>query len=167
MARTTTIPQRPILAVDIDGVICPYGWDESLPSPPGRVIVVDGLPHCLSHAAGLTLRSLVPFFELIWASGWEDRANRHLPPLLEMPPFPYLSFAGTARFGTADWKLPVLEAFGSGRPLAWIDDSLDHKCYAWAEHRPEPTLLVQPISGIGITVEHRDELIHWALDHRT
>ena len=55
---------------------------------------------------------------------------------------PVLSFDGRARFGTAHWKLEALDEYAGGRPLAWIDDSLDESCYAWAAQREAPTLLV-------------------------
>ena len=53
-----------------------------------------------------------------------------------------LTFDGRARFGTAHWKLEALDEYAGDRPLAWIDDSLDESCHAWAAARPAPTLLV-------------------------
>ncbi len=72
---------------------------------------------------------------MVWATGWEDRANDHLPGIIGVPELPYLTFDGRARFGTAHWKLEALEEYARGRPLAWIDDSLDSSCYEWAERR--------------------------------
>src|SRR3712207_6624725 len=48
---------RPLLLVDVDGVISLFGFDWSDP-PPGRPIAVDGLPHWISDAAGPLLRAL-------------------------------------------------------------------------------------------------------------
>lgn len=154
--------EKPILAVDIDGVISLFGWEGPATEAPGRWTLVDGIAHCISHEAGNRLQRLLPHYEMIWASGWEDRANDHLPPLLGLPPLPYLTFGGKARFGTAHWKVPVLDAFCSGRALAWIDDSLDPSCFEWAERRADPTKLIPTLSQIGITDEHVSELVDWA-----
>jgi hypothetical protein len=96
------------------------------------------------------LRRLAERFELIWASGWEEKANFYLPAMLGLPELPHLSFGGDARFGSAHWKLGPLEEHCSGRALAWIDDNLDRSCYEWAEARPEPTLLVPTEPALGL-----------------
>ena len=134
---------RPILAVDVDGVISLFGFDE--PPRPSRARsfeLVDGMVHCISLAAGERLQRLSEHFELVWATGWEEKANYYLPNLLGLPELPVLTFDGAARFGSAHWKLGPLDEYGKGRPLAWIDDSFDESCYEWAREREEPTLLV-------------------------
>ncbi len=65
--------------------------------------------HCISLDTGPRLERLSKTYELVWASGWEDRANDHLPTILGVPALPYLTFDGRARFGTAHWKLEALE----------------------------------------------------------
>jgi hypothetical protein len=155
---------RPVLAVDIDGVISLFGFDEEAGEMPGEMHLVDGMLHCISRPAGERLSRLADTYDLIWASGWEDRANDHLPAILGVPPLPYLTFGGRARFGTAHWKLDALEEYGHGRPLAWIDDSLDDSCYEWAERRPEPTLLVPTESAIGLEEAHVGALQAWVRD---
>ena len=55
--------------------------------------------HCISLAAGERLRRLAELYDLVWATGWEDRANDLLPTLLGLPELPYLTFDGAARFG--------------------------------------------------------------------
>ncbi|HYP56268.1 MAG TPA: hypothetical protein VEQ41_08230, partial [Solirubrobacterales bacterium] len=121
----------------------------------------DGLVHCISLAAGERLRRLSEAYDLVWASGWEDKANRHLPRLLEIPELPHLSFAG-ARFGTADWKLAPLEEYARGRPLAWVDDSFDEGCYEWARGREEPTLLMPTDPQVGLQEVQVEALLAWA-----
>ena len=157
--------QRPILAVDVDGVISLFGFDD----PPDRSIarfeLIDGMVHCISLAAGERLRRLAAHYELVWATGWEDRANDTLPPLLGLPELPCVRFDGSARFGSAHWKLAPLDSFGKGRPLAWIDDSFDASCYEWArerQNRGEPTLLVPTDSKRGLEEAHTEALLAWA-----
>jgi hypothetical protein len=152
----------PILAVDVDGVISLFGFDQPPPETVGRFHIVDGMPHFISSAAGERLQRLTRHYELVWATGWEERANDHLPNLLGLPVLPTLSFGSDARFGTAHWKLGPIGAYARGRSLAWIDDSLSEECYRWAEARPEPTLLVPAESAIGLEEWHVEALIEWA-----
>jgi hypothetical protein len=153
---------RPILAIDVDGVISIFGFDERPEGPSYRFELVDGVPHCISLPAGDRLRRLAEAFELVWASGWEDKANFYLPQLLGLPELPHVSFDGAARDGVAHWKLAPLEAYARGRPLAWIDDNFDRSCHEWAQTRPEPTLLVPTEPQLGLEELHVDALTAWA-----
>jgi hypothetical protein len=120
------------------------------------------VPHRISLVAGERLRRLSESFELVWASGWEDKANFYLPDMLGLPELPHVSFDGAARGGGAHWKLGALETYGRGRALAWIDDNFDQSCYEWAERRPEPTLLVVTETHLGLEEAHVDALNAWA-----
>jgi hypothetical protein len=54
---------------------------------------IDGIPHFLSAAAAQHLLALEAIFELVWCSGWEERADEHLPHLLGLPRgLPFLRF---------------------------------------------------------------------------
>lgn len=161
----------PILAVDIDGVISLFGFDQALEpgqgdprSAPGEFHLIDGMLHCIALETGPRLNRLGMLYELVWASGWEERANDHLPVILGLPELPYLTFDGRARFGTAHWKLDALDEYAASRPLAWIDDSLDSSCYEWADERSAPTLLVPTESDVGLLDLHVDALEHWVKD---
>ena len=70
--------------------------------------------HCISLAAGERLQRLAEHYELVWATGWEDKANYYLPNILGLPELPHLSFDGAARFGSAHWKLGPLDEYGRG-----------------------------------------------------
>jgi hypothetical protein len=160
--------ERPVLAVDVDGVISLFGFEGPLDQVGGRFHLIDGVAHCISDVAGAQLQRLAEVYELIWATGWEDRANDHLPLLLGLgDALPCLRFDGRARFGTAHWKLEAIEEYAGERPLAWVDDSLDGSCYDWAEARSAPTLLVPTESDIGITDAHTEALLRWARDGYT
>jgi hypothetical protein len=160
---------RPVLAVDVDGVISLFGFDEPLQQRPGLSYhLIDGVPHAISDRAGPELLRLADTFELIWATGWELRANDHLPLILGLPTeLPCLTFDGRARFGTAHWKLDALGEYAGDRPLAWLDDSLDESCHVWAAKRTGPTLLAPTESHIGITPGHTDALLAWVRDGYT
>ena len=76
--------ERPVLLVDVDGVISLFGFDHTDP-PLASPVVVDGIPHWLSEAAGRCLQRLSRTFECVWCTGWEERAEEHLPRLLGLP----------------------------------------------------------------------------------
>jgi hypothetical protein len=169
--RKKRASDRAVLAIDIDGVISLFGFDESMQpgeaqarQAPGEFHLIDGMLHCIAEETGPRLQRLAETYELVWASGWEDRANDHLPAILGVPELPYLSFDGRAQFGTAHWKLEALDEYAGSRPLAWIDDSLDESCYEWAEEREPPTLLVPTESDVGLLDAHVEALESWVRD---
>jgi hypothetical protein len=152
---------RPILAVDVDGVISLFGFDDPPPPAEANYQLVDGMLHCISLRAGERLRRLSEHFELVWATGWEEKANFYLPTLLGLAELPHLTFDGTARFGSAHWKLGPLDEYGSGRALAWVDDNFDESCYRWAREREQPTLLVPTDPAKGLQEAETEALIAW------
>lgn len=157
--------RRPLLLLDIDGVISLFGFPPSHP-PAGRFHAIEGIPHFLSAAAAPQLARLAAAFELAWASGWEDRANDHLPHLLGLPgPLPFLRFARHTSPGSsmrAHWKLAAVDAYADTRPLAWVDDAFDRSCEQWAKGRSAPTLLLATEPAVGLTDAQADRLIAWA-----
>jgi hypothetical protein len=153
---------RPILFVDVDGVISVFGFPHDGPAP-GRFYSVDGLPHCISHGSGERLLRLARTFELVWATGWEERANEHLPHLLGLGrELPTLAFDEEPQWGTAHWKLSAIERYAGERPAAWIDDSFNDACWEWASARSAPTLLVRTEPAIGMKDAHVTALEEWA-----
>ncbi len=153
----------PLLLVDVDGVISLFGFDPGAP-PPGRWANVEGIAHLLSAAAADHLRRLARTFELVWCTGWEEKASHYLPGLLGLPgEIAHLSFDRNPGRAHAHWKLGAIEAFaGPTRPLAWVDDAHDDRTRAWAAERPGPTLLVATEPASGLLDEHADRLLAWA-----
>jgi hypothetical protein len=151
---------KPLLLVDVDGVISLFGFDRHLP-PPGRYLLVEGLPHFISDVAGDHLRDLVAHYDLAWCTGWEEKANDHLPLALGLPgPLPHLSLADGA---TPRGKAAAIDHYaGRARPVAWVDDVHDEACSRWAARRPGPTLLVTTDPAVGLTAGHVEELRAWS-----
>jgi hypothetical protein len=153
--------KRPILFVDVDGVISLFGFNPS-EKPAGTFHSVDGTIHLIGAEAASRLAQLASRFELVWATGWEEKANEYLVHILELPAdLPVLSFDGRAVFGSSHWKLDAIDEYAHGRPAAWIDDNIDEQCRSWAAGRRDPTLLVETESPVGITDEHVQLLIRW------
>lgn len=160
--------QQPILFVDVDGVISLFGFEPRVNSLPGPLHWIDGVAHCIPLDVGDRLIRLAEDFELVWATGWEERANEHLPYILRLPfgDLPWLTFDGRAVFGSAHWKLDALEEYAGERAAAWVDDNIDESCIAWAERRAAPTLIVETQPATGLTDEHVAELLAWAEEVR-
>jgi Swiss Army Knife RNA repair-like protein len=154
---------KPLLMVDVDGVISLFGFDPARP-PAGRFELVDGIAHLLSATAGEHLRALWDEFELVWCTGWEERANDYLPVALGLPgTLPLVPFDAFDRPASARSKLVGIDAYaGPSTPLAWIDDAHDERSSTWADARCAPTLLVTTDAAVGLTAEHVDELLAWA-----
>ncbi|MCP9491752.1 MAG: hypothetical protein MSC31_18040 [Solirubrobacteraceae bacterium MAG38_C4-C5] len=127
------IRDRPLLLVDIDGVISLWGF---LPAqaPAGAWCTVDGILHFLSAAAADHLRALGERFDLVWCSGWEEKANEYLPHAIGLGPLPHVTFETAPGEQTAHWKLHGIDAHALERPLAWIDDAHER----WPIHRDAP-----------------------------
>jgi hypothetical protein len=170
---------KPLLMVDIDGVVSlfparagtqpggmglsPARASSGLRSVDGSFHSIEGIPHFLSSTAAAHLLDLSRIFELVWASGWEEKANEHLPRLLGLPaPLPFLRFSRAVGSTHAHWKLESIEAYAGGRPLAWIDDAFNPACHAWAKARPAPTLLVRTAPEEGLTSREAELLVAWA-----
>ncbi len=157
--------RKPLLMVDIDGVISLFGAFDNAreKSVEGSFHSIEGMPHFLSATAATHLLALEALFELVWASGWEERAGEHLPHLLGLPKaLPFLRFARSVGRSNAHWKLDAIESYAPARPLAWIDDALNDACREWAEQRSAPTLLVQTDPMQGLTDQEATVLRGWA-----
>lgn len=154
---------RPLLLIDIDGVISLFGFEHRRP-PDGRFVSIDGIVHFLSAAAGAGVLELETEFELVWCSGWEEKASEHLPFALGLPAgIPHLSFGYAGEREPRHWKLAAIDRYaGKRRALAWIDDAHDESCHAWAAARRGPTLLIGTEPAIGLTEAHVARLLAWS-----
>jgi hypothetical protein len=162
------VSRRPLLLIDVDGVLSLFGFDHAQ-RPPGRQVLIDGLPHLLSEDAAKHLLRAASAFEPAWCTGWEDRAPEHLPHLLGVPrTWPYVPLRTRTRTTAGSsvaghWKLDAIGTYaGDDRPLAWIDDALDAECATWAAERAAPTLLVPTNPAVGVTAADADGLLAWA-----
>lgn len=153
--------EKPLLLVDIDGVISLFGFppDER---PPGSFVSVDGIPHYLSATASENLRRLAPAFDLAWCSGWEERANEYLPHALQLhtSSLPHLTFAAAPGAATRHWS--SMRSTPLRAPTArWPGSTTHAGCREWAQARPGPTLLVTAQPPTGITEAHVRLLLEW------
>ena len=112
MARQTHLKDgtaRPLLLVDVDGVLSLFGAAAVAPETLVPTLV-DGVPHLLSRTAAAALRELVPDFECVWCTGWKDRADSYLPLALGLPRgWPHIRFASAPNHG-GHWKLGGIDS---------------------------------------------------------
>ncbi len=151
---------RPLLLVDVDGVLNPWHANDC---PPGfrEYSFFEGERVLLSEGHGDLLRELASSFELVWATAWEHRANRLICPVIALPELPVIEFPVTG----PDYvfrKLPaVIDSVGD-RPCAWIDDEHHPAHYRWARERGVPTLIVDIDPAEGLTAHVAKQLTEWA-----
>ena len=72
---------RPLLLIDVDGVLCPFGSH----CPEGYRLTEDGPRVWVSERNARWLAELSGYFELVWATMWEHRANAVIAPLYGLP----------------------------------------------------------------------------------
>jgi hypothetical protein len=156
---------KPLLLVDVDGVISLFG--AGFAKQEGSYHSIDGILHFLSANAAAHLLALAGDFELVWCSGWEEKADEHLPRLLGVPSgLPFLRFDRAVGRSNAHWKLEAIDAFAGRRALAWVDDAFNDACHEWARARRAPTLLLATTPQHGLTSRERELLLAWARELR-
>ena len=150
--------RRPLLLVDVDGVVCPYA--DELADPAGAGIEQAVVGHSrvwLARGVSDHLQLLADCFQLVWCTAWEDHAAEFLAPYLALPALPVIHFDEPIG-DDGHWKWPAIDAFVGDRPFAWIDDELGREDFARAERRSSATLLVWIEGTHGLAVAHVDEL---------
>lgn len=147
MAVDSSGRYRPVVAVDVDGVLRlrpgKTSTAESLGAFTATVTVYrnayphvfhsppmwddDGLSTKRSLFSGVGaawVRSLLDReIEVVWATTWQEHANTYFAPILGIPPLP-VAVRGDREeeWGPAEWKSVRLAAGFPGRPLLWADD---------------------------------------------
>ncbi|MCP2321236.1 hypothetical protein APR12_006626 [Nocardia amikacinitolerans] len=150
----TSRSQRPLLFLDVDGPLLPFGED---PKNHPRDVVPDSRLSRLGPELGRRLAALP--CELVWATTWEDEANTEITPRIGLPRLPVVRWPDSSAeheredrwFGLC-WKTRTLVDWAAGRPFAWIDDEITDADRSWVStHHPGRALLhhVEPFRGLG------------------
>ncbi len=161
MLRRLVIPaplaRRPLLLLDIDGVLCPLGRSAS-----GlREAFAGGQFVRYDSALAVSLRQLRGCFELVWATMWEHAANECVAPLFELPWLPVIRFDDGFTLGET-WELAAIQRFVGNRPCAWVDDVIGDDAHRWAKDRSVPTLLLDIDPSTGLAAPHVERLLAFA-----
>ncbi|MFA1551043.1 HAD domain-containing protein [Actinomadura chokoriensis] len=171
--RPGTRKARPLLYLDIDGVLNPEMPDDRFTEHViGRLTVRVNPDH------GPWLRDLATDYDLVWATTWEEHANVHIGPLLGLPPLPHVEFFDyTPQQG--DPRIPLLQLplmrkwapilrHADGRAFAWVDDVIPLTIRRQALPHRRALRLVPVNPARGLTRRHVESLHRWAarLDRR-
>lgn len=151
---------KPILFVDIDGVLNPFGGGCPEAYVDHDLFPEDDEPIRISADHSDWLAELATTFDLVWATGWNAADREVLGSVLVLP-----GFSGAAEMPPVPFepsgKVPGVAAIAANRACAWIDDVVTPEARLWAEKRHAPTLLIETQSRIGLLREHVQELIAW------
>ncbi|MFF2624524.1 HAD domain-containing protein [Kitasatospora griseola] len=164
------LPQLPLLYLDVDGPLIPFGGDPARHRThltERRVRELTGGSNPLltrvNPALGRQLAALP--CRLIWATTWFDDANACLAPLLGLPPLPVLPdppFDASDPAPGVHWKPPALVAHAAGTPFAWVDDEIAEHDREWvAQHHLGPALLHRIDPEVGLTERDFIVLADW------
>ncbi len=141
---------KPLLILDVDGVVLPYLPNLYRgPAPPGfRDARAWGFNVWVPEHLPAALQALALRFEVVWCTDWEDAANTEAGELFGLPELPVLR-ADRAQRGW--WKLRAVADYAGERPLAWADDQMSSSARHWASSRNAPTLLLRPRPDCGLS----------------
>lgn len=167
---------RPILAVDVDGVLnaCsdgepPPGWRDARVRPHGPQSHGFRIRCNPAHGALLLAVAEETGAELIWCTTWEAMANEHIAPLVGLPELPWVPMepgraevasaspdagrlAGTYHHSVGETKAAAMRAYAAERSFVWLDDEPDA---AWElRNCPVPHLVIRVDSETGLQDEH-------------
>lgn len=164
---------RPVVAVDVDGVLTPdhpptarelgyhrHHYDG--PGPDGNHVSGEVWLHP-DH--GLWLSELARDADLVWCTSWGPVAATWIGPRLGLPStIPVIDVGqGGVRFGR-QLKLAPLYRAVRGRPVAVLDDEFGGRDLGEAAERTargSTTLLVPVDSVTGLQRRHIDQIIRW------
>lgn len=159
-----------MLLMDVDGPLFPFnrlnapeGWDTfTINGHPMRALA-DRTGMWLNPEHGEALRGLAEAgFDLVWATGWGDSANRVISPLLGLPnDLPVVSLKGAA-LRPLNWKIHSIVKFVGRRQFVWFDDEI---CPADIKHMDKSCTQRHMLVGVddseGLTPEHFQKMREW------
>lgn len=152
--RVTDRARRPLLFLDVDGPLLPFGASEQ--RGPGDT---DAAPHLsrLRLEAGPRLAGLP--CTLVWATTWLEDANTEIAPRLGLPELPVVMWPEPTEaqeredqwFGLC-WKTRTVVDWAAGRPFAWVDDEITDADRGWVSgNHPAPAMLRSIDASRGLT----------------
>jgi len=174
-AAVTGTPQRPLLFLDVDGPLIPFGgaphqYPTYQEAPELREIGSNPLLARINPEHGPRLTALP--CELVWATTWMADANETISPRLGLPQLAVVTWPEASDTDEQDernglhWKTRALVNWAAGRSFAWVDDEITDTDRAWVSaHHHGQALLHRVDPRRGLTEADYVALNDWL--HRT
>lgn len=154
---------RPLLGLDVDGVLACFGGETEERDPNAWEVPPDSI---LGHSAiyipqGTSgrIRALIERFDVVWATqGWQYDAHDSFAGHVKgigaecccdtvegaaacvcngtgRRSWPTIDFSRCNFDGRSTWKLSAVQRYIGNRPFAWLDDDLLADAFDWANDR--------------------------------
>ena len=126
----------PLILLDVDGVLNPHlrpgrEWDTHLVEGPDQSykVILNA-----DHGPALLTLAEQTGAELVWATTWEEMANRSIGPLIGLPELPVIPVSSGDGPVSSPWinsKTAAVAEYVKGRPFVWFDDDLSRDDTTW------------------------------------
>lgn len=156
--RSTVEAVKPILYLDVDGVICL--WDEPACEVEEKQALDRMGPVVVPTGTKRRLEQLEAEFDVVWATAWRGRARTALAPVLEVgTEWEHLPYHNL--------KLPEIVKDAAGRDFAFVDDDADWELEQLGNIVPEGSLTLNTDPRVGLCDETVKTLLQYAAERKS
>ncbi|MFF3406750.1 HAD domain-containing protein [Streptomyces sp. NPDC002742] len=160
--------ERPILFLDVDGPLVPFGPSSARhrsSDSDSKVLPDQGNPLLGRLDATMGPRLMALGCDLVWATTWTDEANESVGPRIGLPWLPVVEWPEVSPDEGPrglHWKTRTLVEWADGRPFIWVDDEIGPVDRLWVAAQHEAHFLLHRVSpSVGLTDHDFSALADW------